>query len=614
MEEDLPTEFDLIVVGTGLSESIVAAAASRIGKTVLHLDSNEYYGGFWSSFNLESLRKYAEECREVKPQFEEEAAKGVENNFFALQRSTLVENVGESWFNFEERGDVGGWNKDSILKDFRRFNIDLSPKLLYSRGAMVELLISSNICRYAEFRAVDRVATIWNDRIMTVPCSRSDVFTSRDVNVVEKRLLMKFLQSCASYETEGDEHKTEDIEGKTFLEYLKSHKLTPNLIHYLLYTIAMGNDRTSCRQGLEGVKKFLLSLGRYGNSPFLFPMYGCGEIPQCFCRLCAVFGGIYCLSKTIDGIQLSQKTAGSNPCFQSLRCNKQTLEAKHLVIGQGYVSKGIFTKRDHQKADVVRKQCGNLARAIFLTDVPLGGVSQNTGGGGVSFMKLPPVEGHEDGATIIQLAHFSGTCPKEIYLIHVTAKSTSDNPKADLEPYISQILSRDAPKLSATPPEGEVYENTEEKNISTILYELYFNIPACVACQHGSSLDSLPQGVHLACGPLYELDYDESIARARAIFKDIYPEEEFLPRAPDPEEIIIGEDTDEAQEIVAAAPEEAQQSAQEKVESARECRESESPPSVATPPAVVAAVAAISDAQEAKEDAVENAEECLEQK
>ena len=29
---------------------------------------------------------------------------------------------------------------------------------------------------------------------------------------------------------------------------------------------------------------FLRCLGRYGNTPFLFPLYGLGEIPQCFCR------------------------------------------------------------------------------------------------------------------------------------------------------------------------------------------------------------------------------------------------------------------------------------------------------------------------------------------
>lgn len=74
-------------------------------------------------------------------------------------------------------------------------------QLLFARGDLVELLISSNICRYAEFRAVDRVITTFHDgSVKAVPCSRSDVFTSKDVTVVEKRLLMKLLSNCMSFE------------------------------------------------------------------------------------------------------------------------------------------------------------------------------------------------------------------------------------------------------------------------------------------------------------------------------------------------------------------------------------------------------------------------------
>lgn len=37
-------------------------------------------------------------------------------------------------------------------------------------------------------------------------------------------------------------------------------------------------------QGCAAVKRFLLSTGRFGNSPFLWALYGSGELPQCFCR------------------------------------------------------------------------------------------------------------------------------------------------------------------------------------------------------------------------------------------------------------------------------------------------------------------------------------------
>lgn len=71
---------------------------------------------------------------------------------------------------------------------------------------------------------------------------------------------------------------------KTFLEYLNTKNLTPIVQHYVMQAIAMATDRTSCRDGVNRTKHFLNSLGRYGNTPFLWPMYGSGELPQCFCR------------------------------------------------------------------------------------------------------------------------------------------------------------------------------------------------------------------------------------------------------------------------------------------------------------------------------------------
>lgn len=51
--------------------------------------------------------------------------------------------------------------------------------MLFSREDLVELdFISSNISRYAEFRAVDRIITYVNNK-------RADVFTDKDVTVLE---------------------------------------------------------------------------------------------------------------------------------------------------------------------------------------------------------------------------------------------------------------------------------------------------------------------------------------------------------------------------------------------------------------------------------------------
>ena len=52
------------------------------------------------------------------------------------------------------------------------------------------------LCRYTEFKAVTRVLTLLNGSLEQVPSSRADVFNTKHISVVEKRILMKFLTWC----------------------------------------------------------------------------------------------------------------------------------------------------------------------------------------------------------------------------------------------------------------------------------------------------------------------------------------------------------------------------------------------------------------------------------
>lgn len=131
----------------------MAAAASRIGKTVLHLDSNDYYGGLWASFNLESIETIAQtnQCGRLSSHVNLEAGivkldpnvnYVIENaelewripaNTLEIGNKTDDEKIDEQT---EERNDVleNLWTKDRVMHDFRKFNIDLTPKVWYYNG------------------------------------------------------------------------------------------------------------------------------------------------------------------------------------------------------------------------------------------------------------------------------------------------------------------------------------------------------------------------------------------------------------------------------------------------------------------------------------------------
>lgn len=596
MGDELPSEYDIIVVGTGMTESIVAAAASRIGKRVLHLDSNEYYGGLWASFNFEGLQNWIEECRQLSgatcdvptEQFTSLLKDG-ESLKKANNQLSSVFNVEEKWYiindstelseqdtkntqtdgnqakeTTEEAKDesseptseekssddtpksesteetkksdkrIKSWSQTEVKKNYRKFNIDLAPKLLFARGSLVELLISSNIARYAEFRSVSRVVT-WlqeegsngNGRLEPVPCSRADVFATRNVSVVEKRMLMKLLTSCMERENHPEEF--EEFETKTFLEFLKAKKLTPNLIHYVLYAICMGTDSTSFNDGLVRTHRFLYSLGRYGNTPFLWPMYGSGELPQCFCRLCAVFGGVYHLKRSAEAVLVGPDSL----CKGVISAGKR-LEAENLVLCMEYAPPEYLASAPK----------GGLSRGIFITDRSILPSEKEE----LTLLQFPPQEGHPEPVTIIELGSATSACPSGLYVMHMTCKQQT-NAKEDLMPVVKKLLRTDFDDdgWSGKAETGDQGTQTSEetggeqdvaKEVAKprVLWSLFFNSPETSSCDLASDA---PANVFLCSGPDYDLDFEFAVKQAKQIFEKMYPGCEFLPRAPDPEEIIV---------------------------------------------------------------------------
>lgn len=50
------------------------------------------------------------------------------------------------------------------------------------------------------------------------------------------------------------------------------------------------------------IRLYVNSMARYGKSPYIYPLYGLGELPQGFARLSAIYGGTYMLNTDIDEV------------------------------------------------------------------------------------------------------------------------------------------------------------------------------------------------------------------------------------------------------------------------------------------------------------------------
>jgi Rab GDP dissociation inhibitor len=60
------------------------------------------------------------------------------------------------------------------------------------------------------------------------------------------------------------------------------------------------NAKGRAHETLERIKLYATSMSRYGKSPWIYPLYGLGELPQGFARLSAIYGGTYMLNTDID--------------------------------------------------------------------------------------------------------------------------------------------------------------------------------------------------------------------------------------------------------------------------------------------------------------------------
>lgn len=600
--DNLPSDFDVVILGTGLTESIIASACSRVGQKVLHVDRRNYYSGKWAGFNFNSLLSWIEEQKaqqsskddgvelrskledgeeallisaddsfitnlevfcyasleaeeEVKEHEEEteaappsaepgEETKAEEGEASPSDAQETTAN-GETEHTQEDNVQELGASQDAsksdeteetkenstaspvkevkkkkkityahLVKEGRRFNIDLVSKLIYSRGSLVDLLIQSKVSRYTEFKIVTRILTYRNDKVEQVPCSRADVFASKQLSMVEKRMLMKFLTFCLDFEQHPEEYLV--VSDQPFWQFLQTKKLTENLQHFVLYSIAMVTKETCTEDGLKATQHFLRCLGRYGNTPFLFPLYGLGEIPQCFCRMSAVFGGIYCLRHSVQCLVVDKE---KNSCKAVIDTNGQRISCSHFVVEDGFV-------RDHWKS----KEERHISRAVLISDqsvLPADSDQQ------ISLLTVPPLEPGGPAVHMVELCSSSMTCMPGTFLVHLTCTSKG-TAREDLEPLISRMFYV-PPSPGEEPPEGD-----ERSSRPTVLWALYFNMldTSKMESSSTSSCYDLPSNVYVCTGPDVNLGCDFSIKLAENVFRQILPDEEFCPPAPDPEDII----------------------------------------------------------------------------
>jgi len=371
-------EYDCIVLGTGLKECIISGILSVEGKKVLHMDRNDYYGGDSASLNLNQLYQ----------------------KFFPGQQPPP--NLGSS----------------------RDYNVDLVPKFLMGSGLMVKFLLKTGVTRYLEFQAVQNSYVYKDKKVHRVPTTPTEVMASGLMGMFEKRRCASFQSYIQSYKQEDPKtHDGFDLTKHPMSELYKKFGLDENTQSFLGHAVALHlNDDYLAKSAAETIDRVILykdSLLQYGgNSPYIYPRYGLGELPQAFARLAAIYGGTYMLSKPIEQI-----VYGADGKVVGVKSEGEVAKCKFVVGDPSYFPDKV-------------KKIGRVIRVICILNHPI----PNTNNENSLQIILPQRELKRrfDVYVMCISAEFH-VVPKGKYMAICSTNCETDNPENELKPALDLL-------------------------------------------------------------------------------------------------------------------------------------------------------------------------------
>ncbi|CAD8060461.1 unnamed protein product [Paramecium primaurelia] len=430
-QEQINPNYDVVVCGTGLIECILSGLLSMEGKRVFHMDRNPYYGGEGASLNLTNLWKLFKAGQQFPQQL--------------------------------------GQNRD--------WNIDLIPKFVMANGQLVKILLKTKVARYLEWKAIDgtyvfqmKEAGLFSKgggKIEKVPATASEALKSDLMGMFEKRRCQKFLAYVSNYEASNPKtHDGLNLNQMSCAQLLKKFELEPNTIDFIGHAVALySNDLFLDKpaiQTIEKIKLYMDSIGRYGDSPFIYPIYGLGGIPEGFSRMAAVNGGTFMLNADLDEVLFDGdgKVCGLKSEKVKELMGIEQINCKMIIADPSYALKAKLSNKV--------KSIGKIVRCICILNHPI----PNT-------KNLPSVQviipqrqtGRKNDIYVMMVSDVHNVCKKGFFIAILSTNVETNNPEKELEPAFEIV----GPVLEKFITVSDVYVPTDDGSKDNIFISSSFD-------------------------------------------------------------------------------------------------------------------------------------------
>ncbi|XP_023810475.1 rab GDP dissociation inhibitor beta [Oryzias latipes] len=364
-------EYDIIVLGTGLKECVLSGLMSLSGKKVLHIDKNPYYGG----------------------------------------ESASISPLEELYRRFKVHGPPKSMGRG------KEWNVDLIPKFFLATGELVKILLHTEVTRYMDFKVVEGSYVYKAGKLHKVPATEEDAQTSDLMGMFDKRRFRKLLNFVLNFESRNPRtHQDVDPEKTTTRELFSRFDLGQDVIDFTGHAIALHCNESyldqPCLDTINRIKLYCESLSRHNFSPYLYPLYGQGELPQGFARLSAEYGGAFLMNRTIDEIVME------NGKVKAVKSEGKEFHCKQLICDPSYVPNRV-------------RKIGRVIRVICLLNHPV----KNTHDASSCQIILPQSQFNRKSDIYISVVSYSHSVASDgLYIATVSTTAETITPEKEVQP------------------------------------------------------------------------------------------------------------------------------------------------------------------------------------
>jgi Rab GDP dissociation inhibitor len=291
-----------------------------------------------------------------------------------------------------------------------------------AQGNLIKILIHTKVYRYLEFKSIDASFVQAKGKIAKVPATVKEALSSPLMGILEKRRMKKLLEYCQDVTEDKSTWKGKALDTMTMQDLYKEFGLDPNTQSFMGHAMALHRtDEYLSQPALKTVMKFVLyasSVAAHGNSPYLYPLYGLGDLPQAFARLSAVYGGTFMLNKPFEGIEKDDDGR-----VTGVKSEGVTFKCKTLIADPAY-----FPEKVTKTGQVVRCYC------LLDHDIP---VCKGINSGQII---IPQKEtGRKNDIYVIWIGKWHEVAAEGKFIALVSTTVETENPEKELEAGLALI-------------------------------------------------------------------------------------------------------------------------------------------------------------------------------